>query len=128
MHATRPGWPVFAHIVLACVLASCASSAGTVGAVIGQQRDGRLFLRDAPEDLAAARAGLREGDEVLLIDGRDVRAMNPQQVHAALSGDVGEKVKLTVIRDDRVIRATVMRTQARKLKAPSMGTAGIAGP
>lgn len=97
-------------------LASCASSQGTIGAMIGQQRDGRLFLREVPEDLAAARAGLRPGDEVLLIDGRDVRRMTPEQVHLALSGEVGEPVKLTVLRGERVIRVTLSRTQARRLK------------
>jgi C-terminal processing protease CtpA/Prc len=100
------------------LLASCAAGPGTVGAVIGQQRDGRLFLRDVPRDLAAYGAGLRQGDEVILIDGRDVRRMTPEQVHAALSGEVGETVKLTVLRGERVIRVTVKRSPARRLPKP----------
>jgi hypothetical protein len=70
-------------------LASCAPSRGTIGAVIVQDSDsGRLFLREVPPSLAAGQANLRPGDEILLIDGLDVRRLDPQQINAALSGEV----------------------------------------
>jgi C-terminal processing protease CtpA/Prc len=108
-----------AEVLLACGLAlmACSPSQGTIGAVIGQRQDGRLFLREVPKDLAAHRAGLREGDEILLIDGRDVRTMTSKQLHQTLSGEVGAKVKLTLVRANQVVRATVNRTPARKLRA-----------
>ena len=108
-----------AQVVLGCGLglAACSPSQGTIGAVIGQRRDGRLFLREVPKDLAAHRAGLREGDEILLVDGRDVRTMTSKQLHETLSGDVGAKVKVTAVRGHQVVRATVSRTPARKLRA-----------
>jgi C-terminal processing protease CtpA/Prc len=117
MHSATPADRHGARSLVLCfvvALAGCAASQGTIGAVIGQQRGGRLFLREVPKNLAADQAGLREGDEVLLIDGRDVRAMAPEQVHAALSGDVGQPVKLTLVRGDQVIRETLRRTPARK--------------
>jgi carboxyl-terminal processing protease len=101
-------------LLLAAPLA-CAAPQGTIGAVIAEQPDGRLFLRDVPPDLAAGKAGLQPGDEILLIDGRDARAMSTVQVHQALSGEVGDRVKLTLVRKDEVIRVTLARTEARKL-------------
>lgn len=105
-----------AGLTLAALLAlsACSGNHGTVGALLGQQRDGRLFVREAPSGLAAERAGLRSGDEVLLIDGRDVRDMTSKQIHERLSGDVGQPVKLTVLRGEDVLRVTLKRTKARK--------------
>src|ERR1700761_8491982 len=100
--------------VLAC--SAWAPPRGTIGAVISQDdRSGRLFVRDVPPGLAADKAGLKRGDEILLIDGLDVRAMNPHQVHAALSGDVDALVKLTLVRGEEVIRVSVKRTEAQRL-------------
>lgn len=94
--------------------AACSPRRGTIGAVLGQKSDGRVFLREVPPGLAADRAGLHEDDEVLLIEGRDVRQMTEQEIHRALSGEVGEPVRLTVVRDTEVIRVTLKRTPARR--------------
>jgi carboxyl-terminal processing protease len=95
-------------------LAGCASQKGTIGAVLGQDQQQRLFVREIPDGLAADRGGLEVGDEILTIDGHDVRAMTPAGVHDALSGDVGEPVKLTLIRQGNVVRVTLKRTPAKK--------------
>jgi C-terminal processing protease CtpA/Prc len=105
---------------LLVALAACAPTRGTIGAVLGQKNDGRLFVREAPEDLAAGKKGLLPGDEVILIDGRDVRTMDARTVHERLSGDVDTTVKLTVIRRDEVIRVTLARTEARSLRTAAM--------
>ena len=105
--------------VVVLTLPGCFASHGTVGAVIAQEPDtGRLFLRDVPPGLAASRAGLKPGDEVLLIDGVDVRAMDAKQIHATLTGDIDTPVKLTIVRGEQILRVTVKRTEARKLKLP----------
>src|SRR5450432_4579084 len=98
-------------------LAACEAPRGTIGAVIAQDGDtGRLFVRDVPPGLAADKAGIKRGDEILFIDGLDVRGMNADQIHAALSGDVDATVKLTLVRHDaQIIRVTLKRTEARKL-------------
>ena len=95
---------------------ACVAGRGTIGAVIAKDDEsGRLFLREVPPGLAAARAALKPGDEILLIDGRDVRALDPKQIHAALVGEVDSPVKLTLIRDEQVLRVTLRRTEAQKL-------------
>lgn len=125
MRTTAPEWPKrgsrAALLTLLAfqlaALAACAAPRGTIGAVIAQDnQSGRLFVRDVPPGLAASQAGLKPGDEILLIDGLDVRPMNAHQIHAALSGDVDATVKLTLVRGDtQVIRVTLKRTEARKL-------------
>ena len=100
--------------LLACS-AACFPSKGTIGAVIAQDDDsGRLFLHEVPPNLAAARADLKPGDEILTIDGADVRALDAKQIHAALSGDVDSTVKLTLVRDEQIVRVSLKRTEAQK--------------
>jgi carboxyl-terminal processing protease len=101
-------------LVFSAGIAACASTKGTIGAVLGQRSDGRLFVREAPRNLAAAREGVRAGDEILLINGRDVRSMSTKEVHHALEGDVGDSVKLTLVRGDTVVRATLRLTPAAR--------------
>lgn len=108
-------------VVLVVLWAGCAARGGTIGAVLGQDADGRLFVREVPEDLAAAQGGVRSGDEILLIDGRDARAMTPRAVHEALSGDVGESVRLTLVRDGRIVRVSLKRTPARRHRVDESG-------
>ena len=108
--------PHFFAIAALCVLAACAPSRGTIGAVIVQDGDsGRLFLREVPPSLAAGQAKLKPGDEILLIDGLDVRRLDAEQINAALSGDVDSTVKLTIIRQEQVLRVTLRRTEAHRL-------------
>jgi len=85
--------------------------------MLRRDRDQRLFVYDTPPRLAADRAGIREGDEILLVDGRDVRTFDDRALHRILSGDVGAPVKLTVIRDDEVLRVTLKRTPAPRSKS-----------
>ena len=99
--------------------AGCAPQLGTIGAVLGQAPDGRLFVRETPPRLAAARHGLAPGDEILLIDGKDVRQMGERELYATLSGDVGTSVNLTVARGEKVMRVRLVRTPA-----PAMATRG----
>jgi carboxyl-terminal processing protease len=100
---------------------ACAGQKGTIGAVLAQDKNQHLFVREVPDGLAADRAGLEVGDEILLIDGHDARAMSPAAVHDALSGEVGEPVKLTLIRGGNVVRVTVKRTPARKHRIERTG-------
>lgn len=109
----RPSITLMLSVVFV-LTAACTPNQGTIGALLGQQQDGRLFVREVPPQLAAERAGLRAGDEILLVDGRDVRDMTAKQLHEQLSGEVGQPVKLTVLRGEGVMRVTLKRTPARK--------------
>lgn len=113
-----PGRRAPAALALSTLLAcgACGASRGTIGAVLAKDADGRLFVRDVPSGLAAAEGGLEPGDEILLIDGRDARALGARGVHEALSGSVGEPVKLTLVRQGEILRVTLRRTEARRYR------------
>lgn len=113
--ATPVTSPRITLLLPALLLPACAAERGTIGAVLGQSAEQRLILREVPPNLAAGRAGLLPGDELLLIDGRDVRELDERRVHHALGGAVGDPVKLTLLRDGRVIRVTLRRTPAPKM-------------
>lgn len=102
--------------LLLAAASGCAAERGTIGAVLAQTVDRELIVRDVPPHLAAGRAGLQAGDQLLLIDGRDVRELDERGVHQALSGVVGAPVKLTLLRGDRVIRVTLQRSAPPKNK------------
>ncbi len=81
-----------------------------MGAILGKDnRSGRLFVREAPSGLAAAQAGIAEGDELTQIDGKAVAAMSADEIHRALSGKVGSKVTLTLVHEGRVRVVAVER-------------------
>lgn len=90
-------------------LGACASSApGTIGAAMGQRTDRRVFIRSLPPGQGADRAGLQVDDEVLLIDGKDVKAMTPEDIRVAVRGDVGSTLVLTILRgtEKREVKVT----------------------
>lgn len=103
---------VAALVYVATLAAGCAAERGTIGAMLAQRSDGTLFVHSVPPRLAAERAGLRPGDQLLLIDGMDVRMLDDQALVRTLNGEVGSPVRLTVIRGEEVLRVTVKRTAA----------------
>jgi carboxyl-terminal processing protease len=109
-------------LACAALVAGCAPQRGTIGAVLAQDRNQHLFVREVPDGLAADKAGLEAGDEILTIDGQDARAMSVAGVHDALAGDVGEPVRLTLIRRGAVVRVTVKRTPAKKYSLTKEGS------
>ena len=106
------------------VVAGCGGSTGTIGAWLGQRPDGRLFVRAVPRGLAASAGGVREGDEILLVDGRDVRQMNERDLHRALEGDIGDPVKLTLVRGNDIVRVTLRLTPSIRTPGPSLTPEG----
>ena len=100
----------FAPLALVLVSGGCAADRGTIGAVLAQTPEQRLVVHEVPPALAAGKAGILPGDEILLIDGRDVRELDERGVHRSLGGEVDAPVKLTLLREGRVIRVTLRRT------------------
>jgi carboxyl-terminal processing protease len=115
----RFGVNFLGFVAFAGVVCGCAAEVGTIGALLGQKPDGRLFVRETPSGLAAARVGLAPGDEILLVEGKDVRQMGEHELYLALSGDVGTKVRLTVVRGDGVFRVSLTRTPVPQRSSPS---------
>jgi C-terminal processing protease CtpA/Prc len=91
------------RLLLLAFLVGCAACGGTwngsIGAVLAKDnRDGRVYVREAPADMGAARAGVLVNDEITAIDGKPARDLSPEQIHKALYGEVGTKVSLSISR------------------------------
>ena len=93
------------------LLAGCGGGTiGSIGAILGREPDtGVVHVRGVPEGNAGDRAGLETGDEIIFIDGKDVRGLDVAGLRRLLRGDPGSHVKLTVLRGGRVIRLDVER-------------------
>ncbi|HEU4538937.1 MAG TPA: PDZ domain-containing protein [Polyangiaceae bacterium] len=107
-------------LLLAALAPGCRPSLGSVGAVFRQEKSsGRLWVRRVEPSMDGARAGLEPGDEVLSVEGRDVRDLSPAGVHEALSGPPGTTVSLTVARRGTIEHLRVVRKPYRKLGLPA---------
>jgi C-terminal processing protease CtpA/Prc len=114
-------WPVYARrlkrlaLALSFLVVACSQHwDGSVGAVLGKNnRDGRLYVREVPPDMGAAKVGIQPGDEVTAIAGKPVSSMTTEEVHGALAGAVGTKVKVTVSRDGQSLSFEIERGPLR---------------
>lgn len=77
-------------------------------------KNGQLVIVAPFDNSPAQRAGLRPGDIILSVDGRDVARMSISQVVSNISGPVGTKVELGIlspkthhVRDVTLVRALV---------------------
>lgn len=68
-----------------------------IGVTIVPHRDG-VYIQSAVENTPAARLGLRYGDRILEVDGKDARDWSSQQVSKNVRGGRGEPVTIKVDR------------------------------
>ena len=68
-----------------------------IGVTIVQHRDG-VYIQSAVENTPAARLGLRYGDRILEVDGKDARAWSSEQVSKNVRGSLGKPVTIKVDR------------------------------
>jgi carboxyl-terminal processing protease len=77
-----------------------ASGNAGLGIVLSKRSD-VIYIVSCERDGAAAEAGIRPGDYLLAINGRDVENQSILEVDSMLHGAAGEKVKLTFFRNSR---------------------------
>ncbi len=68
-----------------------------IGASI-QQRYRGVYIIETFKDTPATQAGLRYGDQIIAIDGKNTESWNSDQVRDTLRGELGTEVKVTVRR------------------------------
>lgn len=68
-----------------------------IGVTILRHRDG-VYVQSAVEGTPAARAGLRYGDRIVEVDGKDARDWTSEQVSKNVRGERGEPVKIKIER------------------------------
>ncbi|WP_036870867.1 S41 family peptidase [Porphyromonas macacae] len=69
-----------------------------IGSIISQRPDSSVIINSPMQGQPAAEAGLRAGDVILEIDGRDFRKSTTPEVSAALKGLPGTTIKLKIHR------------------------------
>lgn len=68
-----------------------------IGAGIAD-RDGKIIISDPYEGMPAALSGLQAGDEILEIDGTDIKKLSTTEASEKLKGLPGTKVKVKYLR------------------------------
>ncbi len=84
-----------------------------VGVTLDSARDEGLLVQQLFKDGPADKAGLKAGDEILTIDGRNVSSFPPAAAAPLLRGEEGTKVKVTARRKgaDKPLSFTITRAQ-----------------
>jgi carboxyl-terminal processing protease len=85
---------------------------GGIGAIIGRRKDRNLLLMPY-QGFPAEKAGLKIGDEIMEIDGFDVRKKNTNDISKLLKGQAGTKVKLLVLKLGKDKPETIEFTRER---------------
>ena len=106
-----------------------------IGVSILRHRDG-VYVQTPIEGTPAARAGLRFGDRIVEVDGRDAREWSTQEVSKAVRGPEGERVTIKVERAGTaapqyftIVRASVPQPSIRNvfMIRPGVGYVGMTG-
>lgn len=80
-----------------------------IGAVCQLSGEGGVLLVDVYDNGAGYQAGLRGGDRVVNVDGRDITDMELSSAVALIKGDKGTSVTLEVIRGTERLTFSVVR-------------------
>ncbi len=91
------------------LLESTTGSFYGIGAVCQKADDGAVLITEAYEDAPAYKAGIRNGDKVTAVNGKDITGMDLSAAVALIKGEKGTDVNLTVMRDDEELSFTVTR-------------------
>lgn len=106
--AARRAAGALAACALLAASAGCLENTGGIYARMAWSEDGMRVV-DVPAGGPAAAAGLRSGDRIVSIDGKLVSMLTLEQAVKRLRGPIGSKVKLEVLRDEKVITLHVRR-------------------
>lgn len=97
---------------------------GGVGALIVQRGDS-VYVSEPYKGLPAAEADIMAGDRIVAVDGQSTQGRSTGDVSAAMRGQAGTSVVLTLERAGRVFDSKVTR---REIKLPNVPYYGYVGP
>lgn len=96
---------------------------GGIGSLI-RQKDDYVRIAQPYAGSPADKAGLRIGDKILAIDGKDTKGFTTEQVSSRLKGEPGSKVKVTVEHLDGTQETAAIRRE--RIAIPGVPYAGWA--
>ena len=92
-----------------------------IGALI-RQKDDYVRIAQPYQGSPADKAGLKIGDKILSIDGKDAKGFTTEQVSSRLKGEPGSKVKVTVEHLDGTQQTAAIRRE--RIAIPGVPYAG----
>ena len=96
---------------------------GGIGALI-RKIDNCIYISEPYEGNPAQKAGLKAGDKIISIDGKDMCNKPSDDVSSALKGPKGTTIQVKVLRDGKEIIIPITRDE---IKIPDVPYAGIIG-
>lgn len=84
-----------------------------IGAVCQKNEDGTILIVDAYEDAPAYKAGIRDGDCVVKVDGKDISELDLSAAVALIKGEKGTSVELEVRRSNQTFTVTIVRDEVK---------------
>lgn len=83
--------------------------------IIVTNLDGKIIITGFPVDNAPAEtAGIRPGDELVSVDGRDVTGMDVNEIAPYIRGELGTTVTLGILRDGERLSFTLIRIEMKQ--------------
>ncbi|RYD80372.1 MAG: S41 family peptidase [Sphingobacteriales bacterium] len=86
--------------------------------------DGKLFVNEVSEGYAANKSDIKAGDQVVKINGIEIKGKDRAQISQLLRGPKGTPVDLAIIRDGKEIIKKVTREE---IKQPNVSYYGMVG-
>lgn len=86
--------------------------------------EGRLFVNEITEGYPAFRQGLAAGDQILKINGGDIKGKDRSQVSQLLRGPKGSVLHLTILRGSTLLQKELIREEIRQ---PNVSYSGMIG-
>lgn len=82
-----------------------------IGIMVNLTEDEKILVNKVFEGSPAQESGIKEGDKIVKVEGKDVNLENYQDLVSNIKGEEGTKVKLTIHRekDNKVFDTEVMR-------------------
>lgn len=83
--------------------------------------DGNLYINEIKEGNPSHKSDVRPGDQIIKINGIDVKGKDRAQISRLLRGPKGTSLTLTLLREGAVLDKTIVRDEIRQPNVPYSG-------
>ncbi len=98
-----------------------------IGITVDAARTEGIFVESVVAGGEAEKAGMKQGDRIIRVEGADVTFFPWQELRGFLQGEVGSKVAVTVLRDGKEVELKIKRTVLQGSNISSRTLSGNVG-